>query len=339
MVSIRSYLSSNFTKTFLTLFLPFFFIISLVYLVKISILTSKIQITFPELIQLFAYSIPTILFHTIPISFIASVTTTLQRLSTDNELVALFALGIPAKKIMYPLILVSTLFSILLFIISFATMPQTNQLYNAFKDSKKAEMTFNIIPEEFGQKFGRYYIYITDENDGKFKDTVIYYQDNNHSDQILSANSGEMVNTDGVFSLILYNGKGYTFEKDIVRQIDYKKLQTYDTLGKHSAIISGVGDYWQQSLTDDQRKRKMLFYGFISMIPILSLYIIASFSIINPRYQKGHPFVVIGVITVLLYFVASSLDKYGTPIMLGCGIVLSLIIGLLLFQKQVSRYF
>lgn len=44
MVSIRGYLSNNFTKTFLTVFLPFFFIISLVYLVKISILTAKIQI-------------------------------------------------------------------------------------------------------------------------------------------------------------------------------------------------------------------------------------------------------------------------------------------------------
>jgi len=339
MVSIRSYLSSNFTKTFLTLFLPFFFIISLVYLVKISILTAKIQITFPELIQLFAYSIPTILFHTIPISFIASVATTLQRLSTDNELVALFALGVPARKVMYPLIFVATLFSILLFIISFATMPQTNQLYNAFKDSKKAEMTFNIIPEEFGQKFGRYYIYITDENEGKFKNTVIYYQDDNHSDQIVSANSGEMLNKDGVFSLILYDGKGYTFEKDIIRQIDYKKLQTYDTLGKHVSTMSGVGDYWQQSLTDDQRKRKMLFYGFISLIPILSLYLVASFSIINPRYQKGHSFIVIGATTILLYFIASSLDKYGTPIMLGIAIVASLIAGIVLFQKQVSRYF
>lgn len=339
MVSIRSYLSSNFTKTFLTLFLPFFFIISLVYLVKISILTAKIQITFPELIQLFAYSIPTILFHTIPISFIASTASTLQRLSADNELIALFALGIPARKIMYPLILVAILFSILLFIISFATMPQTNQLYNAFKDSKKAEMTFNIIPEEFGQKFGRYYIYISDAENGKFKKTTIYYQDDNHSDQIISANSSEMLNKDGVFSLILHDGKAYIFEKDILRQMKYKKLQTYDTLSKHGAAIAGVEDYWHQSLSDDQRRRKMLFYGFISLIPILSLYLVASFSIINPRYQKGHLFIVIGASAILLYFIASSLDKYGTPLMLGVSIVTFLILGIVLFQKQVSRYF
>lgn len=339
MVSIRGYLSSNFTKTFLTVFLPFFFIISLVYLVKISILTAKIQITFPELLQLFAYSIPTILFHTLPISFIASVATTLQRLSTDNELVALFSLGIPARYVMYPLFAVALLFSILLFVISFATMPQTNQLYNAFKDSKKAEMTFNIIPEEFGQKFGRYYIYITDEDEGKLSNTVIYYQDDNHSDQILSAKRGRMLNEDGIFSLVLYDGKGYTFDKEIIREIRYKKLQTYDTLAKNTSQLYGVSDYWQQSLTDDQRKRKMLFYGFISLIPLLSLYVIAAFSIINPRYQKGHSFIVIGVATSIFYFIASSLDKYGTVSLLFLAALFLFLVGFFLFRHRVSRYF
>lgn len=339
MVSIRAYLSSNLTKTFLTVFLPFFFIISLVYLVKISILTAKIQITFPELLQLFAYSIPTILFHTLPISFIASVATTFQRLSVDNELVALFSLGVSSGKIMYPLIVIASLFSTLLAVISFATMPQTNQLYNAFKDSKKAEMRFNIIPEEFGQKFGRYYIYIADENEGKFKNTVIYYQDDNHTDQIISAKSGKMLNKNSVFSLVLFDGKGYTFDKDVVRETTYRKLQTYDTLGRSASNLHGVGSYWQQSMTDDQRKRKMLFYAFISLIPLLSLYMIASFSIINPRYQKGHLFIVIGSITGLFYFIASSLDKYGTTPMLIVATISSFVLGVWLFYRRVSRYF
>ena len=339
MVSVRSYLSSNFTKTFLTIFIPFFFIISLVYLVKISILTAKIQMSFPELIQLFGYSIPTIIFHTLPISFIASVATTLQRLSDDNELVALFSLGLPARKLIYPLIFIAILFAGLLLVISFITMPQTNQLFNAFKDSKKAEMTFNVVPEEFGQKFGNHYIYITDEDNGKFKNTVIYYQDDNHSDQIVSADSGEMVNQDGVFSLILYDGKGYTFDADIVRQIIYKKLQTYDTMANRNMQLYGVGAYWKQSLTDKQRKQKMFFYFFISIIPLLSIYMIVAFSIINPRYQKSHSFIVIGTIAALFYFLASLLDKFGTEWMLAALVTSSFLLGVWLFYRNVNRYF
>ena len=339
MVSVRSYLSSNFTKTFLTIFIPFFFIISLVYLVKISILTAKIQMTFPELMQLFGYSIPTIIFHTLPISFIASIATTLQRLSDENELVALFSLGLPARKLIYPLIFIAILFAALLLIISFITMPQTNQLFNAFKDSKKAEMTFNIVPEEFGQKFGHYYIYVTDEENGKFKETVIYYQDDNHSDQIVSADSGEMLNQNGIFSLILYNGKGYTFDADIVRQITYKKMQTYDAMGNRNMQLYGVGDYWKQSMTDKQRKQKMFFYFFISVIPILSLYMIIAFSIINPRYQRSHSFIVIGSIAALFYFLASLLDKFGTIWMLVGLVLSSFLLGVWLFYHKVNRYF
>ena len=339
MVNVRTYLSSNFTKTFLTIFIPFFFIISLVYLVKISILTAKIQMTFPELMQLFGYSIPTIIFHTLPISFIASVATTLQRLSADNELVALFSLGLPARKLIYPLIFIALLFASLLLVVSFITMPQTNQLFNAFRDSKKAEMTFNIVPEEFGQKFGHYYIFISDEQNGKFKDTVIYYQDNNHTDQIVSADRGEMLNQNGTFSLILYDGKGYTFESDIVRQITYKKLQTYDTLGNRNMQLYGVEDYWKQSMTDKQRKQKMLFYFFISVIPLLSLYMIIAFSIINPRYQRSHSFIVIGSIAALFYFLASLLDKFGTIWMLIGLSLSSFLLGVWLFYRKVDRFF
>ncbi len=339
MVSVRSYISSNFTKTFLTIFVPFFFIISLVYLVKISILTAKIQMTFPELMQLFGYSIPTILFHTLPISFIASIATTLQRLSVDNELIALFSLGLPARKLIYPLLFIAALFTALLLIISFITMPQTNQLFNAFKNSKKAEMTFNIVPEEFGQKFGHYYIYIHDEIDGKFQKTVIYYQDDNHTDQIISADNGEMLNQDGLFSLILHNGTGYTFKSDTIRQINYKKLQTYDTLASRNMQLYGVGAYWKQSMTDKQRKQKMLFYFFISIIPLLSLYMIIAFSIINPRYQKNHSFLIIGSIATLFYFLASLLDKFGTMFMLIAFMIASFSLGVWLFYRLVNRYF
>jgi lipopolysaccharide export system permease protein len=218
-------------------------------------------------------------------------------------------------------------------------MPQTNQMFNAFRDSKKAEMTFNVVPEEFGQKFGNYYIYVTDELNGKFKNTVIYYQDVNHTDQIISSDSGEMVNNSGVFSLILYDGKGYTLDPESTQQMIFKKLQTYDSLANRGMQIYGVEDYWRQSMTDKQRKQKMLFYFFISIIPILSLYMIVAFSIINPRYQKGHSFVVIGSIAALFYFFASLLDKYGTTWMLAAFVILLGALGIVLFYKKVNRFF
>jgi lipopolysaccharide export system permease protein len=176
MVNLKRYISSNFTKAFLTIFLPFFLIISLVYLVKISSLTEKIQIDFLELLLLYSYSLPNIIFYTIPLSFIAAVTNTLMKLSQDNELIALYALGLQSKKVLRSILLLGILFSLLLSAISFLGIPMSKQLYSAFKEQKKSEATLNIVPGKLGQKFGNYYIYIKekDEKGGMFHDMVIY---------------------------------------------------------------------------------------------------------------------------------------------------------------------
>ena len=158
MVNVRGYISSNFTKAFLTIFLPFFLIISLVFLVKISALTTKIQLTFGELVTLFAFSVPEIIFYTLPLSFIAALANVLMRLSQDNELIALYALGLKANKVLSSLILLSVLFSLLLLSLSFLAMPLSKQFYKSFKESKRSEAKLNIVPGKLGQKFGNYYI-------------------------------------------------------------------------------------------------------------------------------------------------------------------------------------
>ncbi len=339
MVNIRGYLSANFTKSFLTIFLPLFFIISLVYLVKISALTAQIQITFGELLQLFGYFIPPIIFYTLPISFVTAVAVVLLRLSGDNELIALFSLGFPSKNIIYPLMLIAVLFSVLLLIISFAAMPQTKQLFNAFKENKKEEMSFNIIPEELGQKFGSYYIYAKSEAKGKFQDIVIYNQDKNQSDQIFSAHNGLLGKSSGVFALELFDGKGYTFAPDKIQQITYRHLQLYDTLRKNGSEIEDIGNFVKKSLTDIQRQRKLLFFIFISLIPILSLYLVASFAIINPRYQKNHLFVLVGLAAFYFYIIAFALERKGTVGWLIISIAATFAIGYWLFRRQVRRFF
>jgi len=339
MVNIRGYLSVNFTKSFLTIFIPFFFIISLIYLVQISLLTAKIQISFPELLQLFSYYIPAIIFYALPISFIASIATVLLRLSADNELIALFSLGYPSSKILSPLFLIAFLFSLLLFVIAFGAMPQSKQLYASFKHIKKEEMSFNVLPKELGQKFGRHYIYIEGEKDNLYQNMVIFSKDRNNSNQIFVAHNGDIDKQDGIFSLTLFNGRGYTFKPNIIQEIDYNKLIVYDTLSRTKYQFEAISTYWQKALTDIKRERRLIFFLFVSLMPILSLYILASFSIINPRYQKNRSFVIIGLTTAFFYTIASILEKIGTiPIFI---ITISIIssAGFYMFKKSVRRYF
>ncbi len=339
MVNVKGYISSNFTKSFLTIFLPFFMIISLVYLVKISALTSKIQITFGELLSLYSYSVPDIIFYTLPLSFVAALANVLIKLSQDNELIALYALGLEAKKVLRSLLLLGLLFSLLLAAISFLAMPISQQFYRSFKAEKRAEAKLNIVAGKLGQKFGNYYIYVKEKKEDVLNDIVIYNRTDKTNEQFFSAQTGQLKHKENVTSLLLNEGYGYTYSKDKLQQAEYMTLEVYDTAHTKGFKFEDIPAFWGKAASNIKMMHRILFFIFISLIPLLSVYLVASFTMINPRYQKNHSFIVIFTTTLLFYVVASSLNKWGTPLALAACILVIAVLGQWLFAKRVSKYF
>jgi len=339
MVNLKGYISSNFTKAFLTIFLPFFLIISLVYLVKISLLTAQIQITFIELLTLYSYNVPSIIFYTLPLSFVAALANVLMKLSQENELIVLYALGLPAKKILRSLLLLGILFSLLLLSISFLAMPLSKQYYSAFKNTKKSEAKLNITAGELGQKFGNYYIYVKEKNDNIFHDMVIYNRTDKNNEQFFSSKNGELKHNKNVTSLLLNDGYGYTYSEHKLQQAQYKTLEVFDKVQKRAYNFESITKYWALAKHYKKRMHKALFYIFISFIPLLSIYIVASFTMINPRYHANHSFFVIFSTIFFLYIIASSMQKWGSYLSLTMTIILVAFLGQWLFKHRVSKYF
>ena len=339
MVNVKGYISSNFTKAFLTIFLPFFLIISLVYLVKISALTSQIQISFIELLKLYSYSIPDIIFYTLPLSFIAALANVLLKLSQDNELIALYALGLKANKVLHSLLLLGLLFSLLLAAISFLAMPLSKQLIKEFKSSKKSEAKLNIIAGKLGQKFGDYYIYVKENKKEVFQNIVIYNRTKKDEEQFFSSQEGKLNKTNGVTSLLLNDGYGYTYTENKLQQAKYKSLEVYDTSTNKNFYFEDIVAHWSKATTNIKMLHRVLFFIFVSLIPLLSVYLIAAFTMINPRYQENRSFLVIFLTTLGLYMTASSLEKWGTFTILGASILVTFFLGKWLFDKRVAKYF
>ena len=338
-ISISKYLSYNFTSSFLTIFLPLFFIGALVFIIKISALTASIQISFIEMLQLFSYNIPAILFYTIPISFLVAVVTTLLRLSNDNELMALFALGKKSKSIMNSFIFISILFSIVLLILSLGLMPKTKQQFKAFKHLKASEAQVNINPSKLGQKFGNLFVYVKSKDKKTLNNVVIYNKDKEHSDQLFMAKSATIENKDAVITLTLKDGSGYTYTEESLKEIHYEKMQVFQNLNSDEFTYQNIFDYWKKLSMDSKDKRKILFFIYISFIPIMALFIIAAFSIINPRYQKNYAFHVLGATTIGLYSIATLLKSQGNYMVLLVAIFFTFLLGRFLFKRNVQRYF
>ncbi|MDQ7083922.1 MAG: LptF/LptG family permease [Sulfurovum sp.] len=340
MVKIKTYISGNFVKGFLTIFIPFFLIISLVYLVKIAALTSKIQITFAELLTLFSYSVPDIVFYTLPLSFIAALANVLVKLSQDNELIALYALGFKSEKIVRGLLLIALLFSLLLASISFFAMPLSKQLYKSFKSDKKSEAKLNIVAGELGQKFGEYYIYVKDKEGDILNNLVIYNRSEQNSEQFFASKTGSLNQYENhVTSLKLNNGYGYTYRTHELQQARYKSLEMFDGVQKSPYHFIDIVTHWSRASTEPKMMHRVLFFAFVSLIPLLSVYLVASFTMINPRYQENRAFLTMFTISLTLYMIASALEKWGSPTTLLLSIFFTLLLGYILFQKRVTRYF
>jgi len=339
-VSISQYISQNFTKSFLTIFLPLFFIGSLVSIVQLSSLTKYIQIDFWEMAKLYGYNLPAMLFYTIPVSFLIAVTTVLLRLSNDNELISLFALGVKSKYIIRRLLVASVLFSILLLTLSLIKMPQTKQQLRAFKIYKTAQAKFNISPSQLGQKFGDFFVYIEGKNGNNMENVVIYTKEQKTSNRLFIAKNAQVNNSSSIVSLKLYNGgSGYTFSKDSLKMVDYDTMEIYQNLKPKSFSYQNVKEYWEKLSKVPKKRGKILFFIFISLIPIIALYIVSAFSIINPRYQKSYAYPALGITIILLYIIAIAIQKQGSIALLVGSLISITIIGLILFQYKVAKYF
>jgi len=339
MVNVKGYISSNFTKAFLTIFLPFYLIISLIYFVRIAAFTAKIQISFGELFLLYSYSIPDILFYTLPLSFITALANVLIKLSQDNELIALYALGLKAKTILHSLVLLALLFSFLLMTISLLAMPLSKQMYKSFKNEKRAEAKLNITAGKLGQKFGNFYVYVKEKEGEIFHDIVIYNRSDKTNEQFFAALTGKLNDKYNAVSLLLNDGYGYTYSDNKLEQVKYESLEVYDRVYRLDFKFEDIKTYWNNAASDIKLMQKLLFSIFVSLIPLLSVYLVASFTMINPRYQANRSFVVIFLTTLLLYVIASSLDKWGNAFTLVLSVILVGILGQWLFSKRVSRYF
>jgi lipopolysaccharide export system permease protein len=262
-----------------------------------------------------------------------------MRLSHDNELIALYALGVKAHRVIGGLLFLALLFSILLLTISFLGMPLSKQFYKSFKESKKIEAKLNIVPGKLGQKFGNYYIYVKEKRGDIFHNIVIYNHTNKDEEQFFSSRRGRLNQKEGITSLLLNDGYGYTYTERNLQQVKYKTLEVYESAKKKSFRFENIVAYWSRAKRDITIMHRILFFTFVSLIPLLSVYLVASFTMINPRYQTNHSFIVIFLVTLLLYMIASSLEKWGNYLTLGVTVFVLIIGSRWLFSKRVARYF
>jgi len=335
---IRGFILAEFGRNYLLVFLPFFSILSIVYLIRISIFSQKVTLHTEEVLRLFSFFLPDILFYTLPLSFVVALTVTMVKLSGENELIALFSFGFKPLHILKTFLLPALLFTLLMLILSLYTIPRSSLAYKLFEHRKMVEAELSISPKQLGQKFGNYIVFLEEKQEDIYRNIVLFATDNRDKRVLLSADRGTIEHNGSQVSLNLYNGTGDTFLPERIETLEYRQMILYNHARSHMDY-QWLSRGWSHIQTNKRDMAHFVYYLFLSLSPLLVTGMILAFAIIHPRYQKPRTYLINFAIGTLLYGTASLLRGSGTPLMLLVCVLLFLTAGTLLFMRRTKAHF
>jgi len=326
---LQQYILRHFSFYFFSIFTPLFLIASMVILIQIASKTLIVQIDMLDLARIYLFFLPKIFYYTLPITFFISSVLTIAKLSFDYELIVLFSMGIDPKKIMYIFLKLSIILSMLLLFTSLLVIHHTGQLNGNFKNYKKKEAQFNIKATEFGQKFGKWFIFIDEKIDKYTFKNIVLFQEDAKSENFIIAKKAELVNSSGTLVLNLYDGKTFNYTKNNFEQINFKVMTINDSFINDHDSYENAKTYWIDPIvnyvkyntnkkTAYSRMELLGFYIIISLFPILIVPLILSFGISNSRHEKSHKntymFFIIGIYFGLMAELTKALYLWSIPV-------------------------
>ncbi|MDQ1263757.1 MAG: lipopolysaccharide export system permease protein [Campylobacterota bacterium] len=300
---LKKYIRESLSLLFLSIFLPLFAIASIVFLIKLATVTAVIQLSILEMAKLFLFMLPELLFYTLPISFFIAITLTLFKLSNDNEIIVLFALGIRPKFILRTLFKPALFLSIILLVDFFVLFPHAKTLSSNFISHKKSEAKFNLSASEFGHKFGDWLLYIGKDNLNETYSDVVLFNKKQDEEIFVEAKKAEIINENGVLRLKLSNGEGYGYSKEKFSQINFNTMYINDTMKTDLEKYQTPLEYWFEK--DSKKKKKMFTVNVLfSLFPLLSLFLVLSIGIVHARHQKAKIYLFMFLGIVIYYALA-----------------------------------
>ena len=306
MHKLRKYIIDNFSSLFLSIFLPLFSIALVVFLIKLATYTAVIQLSIWEMAKLYFFILPEVLFYTLPVTFFIAATLTIFRLSNENEIVVLFALGIKPSFILQTLLRPALLLSAILAFDFFILFPHATVLSSNFVSYKKSEAKFNLSAGEFGHKFGDWLLYLGKANeDGTYSDVFLFNKQEENEEILIAAKEAKIINDSGILRLELSNGQGYSYSQEKFTQINFKQMHINDTMSTDLTQYKKPLDYWRSNDRAESKRHMLITDILLSLFPLMSLFLIAAISIVHARHHKSR---------IYIYLFLGILGFYGSTL-------------------------
>ncbi|MBF0595372.1 MAG: LptF/LptG family permease [Candidatus Omnitrophica bacterium] len=187
-----------------------------------------------SVIMVLLYNIPVLLGYTLPIAALAAVILTFGRLSSDNEIIAIRASGIPLQRLLAPLVAVGVLFSISLLILNDRVIPRAYQAQRELLHETGARNPAAVLEAgTFIDDFEGYIIFIYRTERNHLYNVRIYQPQEGRPTRTIVAQEGEFTAVPGEQKILLKLINGTSDEPDLRNPSNYYKLnfkQSFMTL-------------------------------------------------------------------------------------------------------------
>jgi lipopolysaccharide export system permease protein len=286
---IRTYLyvGREYIFSFAVAFLFFFFIF---FLNQILVMAEEIfskKVPFWDVVLLVIYSLPIVIAFSFPFGSLVGALMAVGRLSSDNELLAFGALGVPSRHLVSPLLIVGLLFTLVSFIMNDYFLPLGNirfaEIYRRILYSnpaveleshsiKKYENT-TIITGDVEGKLIRNLLIIDKSPEGNRR--IILAHDA-HLEESKAQKGVVSLTLDSVFSQVSFPSEGdrydYTTSQSMVYNILLKDISV--SLGGINPSYQSSVDVWKEirvkqadqdkALREKDSKIRVLQFGLAS---------------------------------------------------------------------------
>lgn len=238
---LSKYICWEFLFSFLVCFLFFFFIF---FVNQILFLAEKIlekKVPLKDVLLLLVYFMPSMISLSFPFAALVSALMTVGRFSSDNEILAMQALGIRHIKIFAPLIILGVLFSGLSFYINDFLLPygtiKYTRLYRQLIYSNPSLELESFAVKEYLDTF-----MITGKiEDRIIDDIVIFDRDDEGNKRIITAAKARFLNggdSSGVISLELSDV--FSHVNDLKKEYDYSYFSSEKMI--YNILLSNISN-------------------------------------------------------------------------------------------------
>ncbi len=121
--ALHIYIGREFFFSFIVAFLFFFFIFFINQLLLLAEDILSKHVSFPNVVLLILYSLPAIVAISFPFASLVGSLMAVGRLSSDNEMLAFQASGVPNRRVFAPILILSVAFSLFSFIMNDYFLP------------------------------------------------------------------------------------------------------------------------------------------------------------------------------------------------------------------------